>query len=170
MKTRRLRYLDCWRATRAYAVPDAARLSPAGRWRLFRRLLLNRRLGPSTAIEHGGKLLAVAGLVTTVPGVAEAWSVHLPAAREHPLAFVRCCRRWLAQQLRDYHRVQACVADVYELHGFCHAMGFQAETRLLRADAMGGTVYVYAIWPVRMVLSSALETKNSKLNTQTGVG
>lgn len=147
MRTRRLRYLDCWKATQGYAVPQAGLLSPAGRWRLFRRLLLNRRLGPSTAIEHDGRLLAVGGLVTSVPGVAEAWSVNLPAAREHPVGFIRCCRRWLAGHLRDYHRVQACVADVYELHGFCHAMGFQAETRLLRADAMGGTVYVYAIWP-----------------------
>jgi hypothetical protein len=151
MRTRRLTLLDCWRATRAYCVPFAGRLSPQTRWKLFRQLLYNRRMGPSTAIEHEGRLLAVAGLVSGIPGVAEAWSVHLPGAKNHPLRFVRCCRRWLARQIPNYHRVQACVADAPQLHQFCHVLGFQAETRLLKADAEAGPVYVYAIWPREVI-------------------
>ncbi len=134
--------LDLWRITRAYNVPGAARLSPCGRWRTFRRLQMQRRLGPCSSLWEDGRLCAVGGLCETVPGVAEAWAVVSPHAGRKPLRFVRTCRAWLDRQ--RYRRISASVADLYELHAFCHLLGFACETKLHCADAAGGPVYIYA--------------------------
>ena len=111
--------------------------------------------GPALTFIQDGRMVALAGLVLTGPGEAEAWLIPSDLVARHALGFHRAVRRELERLERDLKLklITATVLVDYEKgRGYVESLGFVLQGRLSNYGPRGEDVFHYArskSWPIR---------------------
>jgi hypothetical protein len=97
-------------------------------------------------VTHDGVVLGCAGLLRKWEGLAEAWLLIDPAARErHGLVVARMVKRELGQMMQPFRRIEADVLEGWALGlDFVAWLGFHVES-VMRAYGPRGETFVKCV-------------------------